>query len=355
MCGAQGKKVVTMKDSQGKRKKIQVIQIIVALIAMCVANFAFLSEASAGTLTHSSVLELGGASNVNPMIASDGQSLAIDFTTASAGATTVTVDFGSWGGTVNATQSVATNGCTSLFSGSTALPGSLTAAGSGSVVTISSVTALSSSTNYCTELTSTTAVTNPGAGIYPVIITAGSDSQTDSVDILSSGSNVYSITGTIVPTFTMSLSGTTDTFSGNLASGSTTISSGITTTINTNAASGWFLWAEDSQAGLHSTTAATTIPTVTTGSNQTMNSGSFGPGHNAFGLAATSNNTANYAYNGGTTGGGLSSSAFNEIATSASPASSVTVLTKELTNISATTPPATDYTDTITLIGAGSF
>jgi hypothetical protein len=336
-------------------KKFQLVQIFVALLAMGVANFAFLPDAFAGTLTHSSVLELGGAANVNPMIASDGQSLAVDFTTSGAGATSATVNFGAWGGTVNATQSVATNGCTALFPGSIAVPGGITAAGSGSTITISSITALSATTNYCTELTSTTAVTNPGAGIYSVTITAGSDSQTGAVDVLSSGGNAYTITGTIAPTFTMSLSGTTDTFTGNLASGSTTTSTGIITTINTNAASGWFVWAEDSQAGLHSTTAATTIPTVTTGSNHTMNSGGTGPGNNAYAIAALSSNTGNYAYNAGTTGGGLSSSAFNEIATSASAANGVTFTTKELANISATAPPATDYTDTITLIGAGSF
>ena len=156
----------------------------------------------------------------------------------------------------------------------------------------------------------------------------------------------------------MSLSGTSDSFSGNLSSTALTTSTGVTTTINTNAASGWFVWAEDANAGLKSTSASTTIGSVPTGANQTMNSGTYGPGHAAYGLGVSSSpvyNTANYAYNSGTTGSGLSTSTFNEIATSNSAASNAQFTTRELANITNTTPPATDYTDTITEIGAGSF
>jgi hypothetical protein len=337
-------------------KKIQIVLVILALL---IANLVIIPKVHAGTLTHSSVTEIGGASNATPMIASTGQAVVIAFTTPTGGGTSVSVNFGSWGGTVNATQTVSNtvfgSSCTAFTGATNPLPGSITAAGSGSTITISSVTALAAGQSYCTALTSTTAVTNPVAGVYPVVVTAGADSQTSAVDVLSSGANAYSITGTVAPTFTMSLSGTTDTFSGNLAAGSVTLSTGITTTINTNAVGGWFVWAEDSQAGLHSTTASKTIATVTTGSNHTMNSGGTGPGNEAYALGVSANNTANYAYGGGTTGGGLSTTVFNQIATTGAPASNVTFVTHELANISATTPPATDYTDIITEIGAGSF
>jgi hypothetical protein len=139
-----------------------------------------------------------------------------------------------------------------------------------------------------------------------------------------------------------------------------TLSPGIPVTIATNAATGWFVWAEDSNAGLKSTSAggATQIPTVTTGSNQALTGGGgFGPGHAAYALGVSANNTANYAYGGGTTGGGLSTSTFNEIATSASPNSggSAAFTIHELANIANITPAATDYSDVVTLIGAGSF
>ncbi len=340
------------------KKRFSKLGIGIVLVSLLLASFAWAPKAFAGTLTAASIIEMGGASNVSPMIAATGQSLAIAFTTANAGATSVTIAFTGWNGgaagSVNATQTVSNTGCTALTGASLGLPGSITAAGSGSTITISSVTALAATTSYCTELTSTSAVTNPTAtGDYNVTITAGSDNQTVAVDVLSAGQNAYSITATIAPTFTMALSSTTDTFPGNLSSTALTVSSGITTTINTNAKSGWFVWAKDSNAGLTSTQAAHTIPTVSTGSNHPMNGGVIGTEAYAFGVSAF--NTASYAYGGGTTGGGLSTGTFNQIATSNTTATNATFVSHELADISATSPPASDYTDTITLIGAGSF
>jgi hypothetical protein len=330
-------------------------------VLMVVANFYFLPRVFAlGTLTHASVLETGGTSNANPMIVGDGQALAIDFTTATAttGTTTITLTFTGWtGGTagiVAATQTAPTAGaCATLFSGNTptAVPGALTAAGSGAVLTISGVSAMAASTNYCTTLPLVTAVTNPtAAGPYSVTITTSTDTQTISIDVLTAGANAYSITGTVAPTFTMSLSGTTDTL-GALSSSTTIVSTGITATINTNAKSGWYMWAEDnSPAGLTSASNGHTIASVAAGSLHTMTTGS-----DQYALAATVDNTPYYAYGGGTTGGGLSATTFNEIATAAVPATGVTTVLHELVDISPTDPPGTDYTDVITLIGAGSF
>jgi hypothetical protein len=340
------------------------------ILVLVGANFYFLPKAFAGTLTNTAVVEMGGASNVSPMIQNLGQSLAIEFTPASTGTPNaggsgqIQITFNSWSGgsaAVNATQTVATNGCTTLFpSTPTAVPGSLTASGSGSVITIASVTSLTASTTYCTELTSTSAVTNGNAGAYTVTVSTGLDSQTVALDVLSAGQNAYSITATVAPTFTMSLSSTTDSFSGNLTSASVTLSTGITTTVNTNAKTGWFVWIKDSNAGLTSTQASKTIPTVPANTNETMNSGSYGPGHEYYGLGAvTGTNSptilAAYAYGGGTTGGGLSSSTFYEVASHNVAANGDTFVTHELANITSTTPPATDYTDTLTEIGAGSF
>ena len=335
-------------------KKIKFLQIITVVALLVVANLAFIPKVFAAPLTNSSILEIGGASNASPMIVSTGQQLAVSFKTASAGATSVTINFNNFtGGTVNATQTVTSTGCTSYFSGNTALPGSLTAAGSGNTITISGVTSLSATTSYCVLLTSNTAVTNPGSsGVYSALITAGSDSQTVAFDVLSAGANAYSLTATVSPTFTMSLSGTTDSISA-LSASAVTVSTGITATINTNAVSGWFLWAKDSQAGLHSTNASHTIASVAGGSNQTMNGAT--QGTEAYALGVSAFNTTNYAYNSGTTGGALSSSAFNTIASNNSTATNATTVLHELVDISATTPPATDYTDTITVIGAGSF
>ncbi len=337
-------------------QKTKNIKIFVVVLALLLVNFSFLiSKAFAGTLTKTTILEIGGSSNVNPMIASDGQQLAVDFKTSGSGATSATINFNNFsGGTVNSTQTVSSTGCTTYFPNATLLPGSLTAAGASNTITISSITSLSASTEYCTILTSTTAVTNPSStGVYSALVTAGSDSQNAAFDVLSSGANAYSITGTVASTFTLALSGTTDTFGSNLSATALTTSTGITTTVNTNAASGWNLYAKDSNAGLTSASAGHTIASVSTGSNHTMNSGTIGT--EAYALGVSANNTTDYAYGGGTTGGGLSSSAFNQVATSASPANNVTQVLHELADISPTTPPGSDYTDTITVIGTGSF
>lgn len=313
-------------------------------------------KASASTLTKTSILELGGSSFANPMIASDGQQLAVDFKTVAAGANTVSINFNNFsGGTVNGTQSVSSTGCATYFPSATPLAGTLAASGSSNTITVTGISPnLSATTEYCVILTSTTAVTNPSTpAVYSALVTVGSDSQNAAFDVLSSGSNAYSITGTVAPTFTMSLSTTTDTFPGNLSAAALTLSSGVTATVNTNAPYGWGLYAMDSNAGLHSTTAGHTVNSVSTGSNHTMNGGTIGT--EAYALGISANATANYAYGGGTTGGGLSSSAYNEVASSASAANGVTQVFHELADISPTTQAGNDYTDTITVIGAGQF
>lgn len=342
-----------MKAATGIKRSASLFAMFAVLSVVIMTPLVY-QKVFAATLTKATVLELGGASNANPMIVSAGQQVALDFKTVGSGATTASVNFNNFGGgTVNATQSISSTGCTTYFPTATPLPGSLSASGSGTTVSISSITALSATTEYCTVLTSTSAVTNPSSGgVYSALITVGSDSQTAAFDVLASGANAYSITGTVSPAFTMSLSGSSDTIS-TLSAAALTVSTGVTVTINTNAASGWNLYAMDSQAGLHSTQASHTISSVAAGSNVTMNGGAIGT--EAYALGVSANATTNYAYNGGTTGGALSNTAFNRIATSATTAANVTQVLHELVDIAGTTQPGTDYTDTITVIGSGQF
>jgi hypothetical protein len=263
----------------------------------------------------------------------------------------LTLDFGSWGGTVNGTQTITTTGCQALTGAVNVLPGAITAAGAGSVVTVSSVGALTAGQSYCAILSSATAVTNPGAGVYPVILTDAGDTATVAIDVIAN--DQVTVSATVPPTFTMSLSSNTDNL-GTLSAGSLTTSSGVTATVSTNGNYGWFLWALDSQAGLRSVTQSHTIPTVATGSNTAMNGGAIGTEKYALGVT-TANATPIYANAGGTTGGGLSATTYNAIASGNAAVSGATATIKELANISATTPAATDYSDVITLVGAGSF
>src|SRR5258708_4221756 len=192
-------------------KRAYAILTVSVVAAAGVLNTLALQTASAAALTNTTIQELGGASNVTPMIASTGQSFALDFKTVGAGATSATINFNNFGaGTVNATQTISNVGCTTYFPNATLLPGSTTAAGATTIVTISSITALAATTEYSTILTSTTAMTNPVAGVYSALVTVGSDSKIAAFDVLASGANAYSITGSISPTFTMSLSGSGD-------------------------------------------------------------------------------------------------------------------------------------------------
>jgi hypothetical protein len=322
--------------------------LLAALFVVFAVGFAPLATASAATyMTKSAVI-------LYNMNASASGAFAIAFTAGAADAAgTVTINFGTWGGTVNTTQTVTIVGCPAMTGASTGLPGSLTAAGSGNVVTISGVTALTSGTSYCAILSSATALTNPTSGVYTVTTTDGTDSSTPAIDVIPNDQVV--VTAVVPPTFTLALSGNTDSYVSNLTSTNDVSTTGVTATINTNAASGWLLWAEDTQAGLKSSSNTHLIPTVTPGSNVNLASG-HGTEQYALGVTSITTGTIAPFYNdGGHTGGGLSTTTYNQIASNTAPSATDNVVVKELANISATTPAANDYSDTVTLIGAGSF
>lgn len=276
---------------------------------------------------------------------------------------------GSWtialsgtGAAVAATQTVTTTGCTSTFSfltGVTPLPGTLTASGSGSTITISSVGALTSGTYYCVAFTGS-AVTNPSsAGVYSYTITGTAESGTNYYSVLSSATNnSISVTATVPQSFTLSLSGNTDSL-GTLSPSSVATSTGVNATVSTNAASGLGLWAFDSNAGLYSPTAvhtiASTSPNATT--LQTLTAGTEGYLTNAAYQSDTSGTapTTTTPFTGAAgTGDGLNTTPA-EIASGTGPVNAAIIKVKESAAISSTTPDATDYADTVTIVGAGSF
>jgi len=175
-------------------------------------------------------------------------SVRLVFKAASSQTANVTIGFNgadatTWTGSsgiVNATQTIDTATCDTELGGSVdALPGSVTAAGSGSTVTISSVGATTSGTTYCADLTSATAVTNATSGEYHPVITIGSDSNTVALRTIAEDSVV--VTATVPPSFNFAFNNTTADAFGNLTtSGSST--TGKTITLTTNAASGWIVF-----------------------------------------------------------------------------------------------------------------
>lgn len=301
------------------------------------------------------------------MRATQTTSFRVVFRTVGAGATSVAInmngaDTTTWTGTsgaVNATQSTATAACASE-TGFTALPGSLSASGSGSTVTITGVTALSATTTYCVDLSSATALTNASAGEYHPTITVGSDSTAVAVRTISDDQVVVS--AIVSPSFNFVLDSNTTSFTANLDSGAIRSTTGRTVTITTNATNGWITWVKDSNQGLTSAAAAKTIPTAGTvnGAPSTLSAGTEGyvldtdltsdaAGGGTVSIAAE--------YDGGANAGGTLSSTFQPAASSTGTAGGagdvITFVGKAA--IAGDTPAAADYTDTWTIIGAGTF
>ncbi len=266
------------------------------------------------------------------------------------------------------TTSTGCTGATGAFnflnggSGATALPGSPTATGTSGTISITGVTALTPSAYYCVVFGGSSAVTNPtSAGVYSYTISDNQDTGTEYLSILGSGTNeAISLTNVTVPqSFTLTLGGTTDSFTGNLSTSSVTSTTGVNATVSSNAASGVGLFAYDSNTGLHSTSTGHTISSTSPNntSAQTITTSAEGYITNAVYQSNTGGATLTVAtpFNGtGATGDGLSPTP-SEIAYNSAPTSFAIVKIKENATVTALTPSAGDYADTVTIVGAGSF
>ena len=196
------------------------------------------------------------------------------------------------------------------------------------------------------------------------------------------------ISATVPPLFQISFpSGNTDTF-GNLSPSQIINTTGVPFKIITNAKSGWIAWVKDSEQGLYSTTANYTIPTTDNTSTPSapsslvigtegyvldadINGGAvIGDGvelcGSEDGVTPSVNDTLaiDAEYDGdqgaGTpTHGGTLFSEFQPVAscTGTAPSSSDgdIVMLRAFATIRGGTPAATDYSDIITVVGAGNF
>lgn len=268
------------------------------------------------------------------------------------------------GFTVAASPTVNT---TSLPAGVTALPGTLTIAGSGQTATISGVTNLTASTQYGFNI-ATGVTTNATPGQYLVTVKTQDSGSTD-IDSATVATAVISndqivVTATVPPTFSFTLSGNTDTFSGNLDIASVISTAGKTVTLATNAGNGWIVWAKDLNAGLTSAATGQTIPTAGSidGSPSTLSAGTAGyvlDTDLTTDSATAGTGTVSIAgeYNGvGTASGGtLSNTAYQPVASANGPTDGDVITLIERAAISGLTKAAADYTDTLTVVGAGNF
>lgn len=302
---------------------------------------------------------------------------------------TVQVTFPTTGGTdyiVNATAANWTVTTTNMDTGQTPWPGIGTATTvSGKTVTFPS-TDLTVGTLYCFNFAATSTLTTSSAAaaettqgtiLTRTVTPTNIDTTTYAESIISDDQVV--ITAVVPPNFTFVLNGNTDTFTTNLSTSAVVSTTGKTVTITTNAASGWIVWAQDlnfktvTDAGstpanqhgaLKSATAANYTISNNTASTLGTASHTLVTGTEDYGLGVTINTdaanggvvTLDAAYDGTTSKAGvLDNTHFRPIASANGTANGDIININERATIAGQTPAASDYTDTLTLVGAGQF
>jgi hypothetical protein len=299
-------------------------------------------------------------------------SCLIVFTTSSTTATEayikLTLD-SEWVSTTNfsTTASHYTVSTSGLPAGVTAMPGVATADNvTGNTIRFP-ITTLANSTTYGFFITNggTGLISNPAASttqMHTIFTRTTADAGTaDSKDVLipTIANDQIVITATVAPTFTFVFNNNAQSLA--LAVGSVISGTGTTITVTTNAASGWSAWALSANAALNSAASGDTIATVGTinGAPNTISAGS-----EAYVLdvdlttdgAGGGTVTIDPEYNGTTTSqGGTLSTSYQPIATANGAASSDVLTLIPRVTISGLTEAATDYTDTLTVVGAGIF
>ncbi|USN96759.1 MAG: hypothetical protein H6797_00975 [Candidatus Nomurabacteria bacterium] len=167
------------------------------------------------------------------------------------------------------------------------------------------------------------------------------------------------VTATIPTTFSFALSGNTDALGTITTAAVASSPTPRTVTIDTNAFNGWMVWAKDSNAGLKSVNAGNyLIGSTTPGSNSTLSAGTEGYNtgvtQSQVGGAGTISVAAAFVGGLAGKGGGLDTS-LRTLASSDGTADTAVLTLTNNAAIKGTTPAASDYTDTITVIGAGLF
>ncbi|HEX6461747.1 MAG TPA: hypothetical protein VFZ58_00545 [Candidatus Saccharimonadales bacterium] len=248
--------------------------------------------------------------------------------------------------------------------GGTAWPSIATATNvTGQVVTFPSGD-LTPATLYCFNWTNAAAVTvkssasGSNTGTVTTRTTTPTAIDTAGYSTASITNDQITVTASVPSTFSFALSGNTDALGTLSTSSVTTSPTPRTATVDTNAKNGWAVWAKDASTGLISATASYTISSTTPGTNSTLVAGT--QGYN-MGITSTQGGgsgtltvAAPFVGTAAGQGGGLDTS-LRTLASSNGTASAAVLTLKNNVAISATTAAATDYTDTITIIGAGLF
>ena len=219
-------------------------------------------------------------------------------------------------------------------------------------------------TLYCFNWTNAAAVTvksSPTAsnsGSITTRATGPTNIDTGPYTTASVSGDQIAVTASVPSTFSFALSGTTDALGSLSTSAVTSSPTPRTATVNTNAKNGWMVWARDANTGLTSPTASATIASTTPGTNSTLVAGTAGynTGFTSSQVGGTGTITiaAPFVGTAAGQGGGLDTS-LRTVATSTGTADTAVLTIENNVAISPTTAAATDYADTITIIGAGLF
>jgi hypothetical protein len=337
---------------------------MIGLAALLVFGFLFqylIGAASASTLTSTSV-------RFSRMKASTASPFRVTFTVPSGNSATeasLKISFPD-------SFTVATSGLTATASscGATNLPGTLTATGNNTSgqknITVGGVTNLTATTSYCVDIDKTSTndpVTNPAAGQYTITV-ATQDSVPATIDSTTVAARVIAddqiaVSAVVAPSFNFVIDSNTTSFTSTLDSSNVRQTTARTVTITSNASQGWIAWAKDANTGLTSAAAGKTIASTTPGTGATLSSGTegyvLGVDKTDASGGGTVTVTAAYAGTSGDNNGSGLDTTYRQIGSSNGTANGDVLTLYGKAAITAVTPAAADYSDTWTVIGAGSY
>jgi hypothetical protein len=272
------------------------------------------------------------------------------------------------GFTVNGTAGNWTVTTSNLPLGATAMPGINTATGvSGQTVTFPITDVSSAATLYCFNFAAASTLTTSTAGndkTGTVQVTTSADAEIDAGAYATAviADDQIQVSATVPSTFSLSLS-TLSQALGVLSTGSVTSGTGAAVTIITNAANGWVGWVKSQNAALNSTVTGDTIATAGSidAAPSTLAAGTEGYVLDAdlttdSGTGGSGAVTISAEYLGATTSqGGTLSTLFQDFATANGPTDGDVITLIPRAAISGLTQAATDYSDILTVVGAGNF
>lgn len=252
-----------------------------------------------------------------------------------------------------------------LPAGVTAMPGISTATNvTGNTISFP-VTAMANSTQYGFFITGSGLISNPAASttiIHTLFTTDAVPTTNDTKDVAvpTISDDQIVVTASVAPTFTFVFANNSQAL-GTLSSASVISGSGTGITITTNAPNGWRAWVKSANVGLTSANASKTIATAGTidAAPSTLSAGTEGyvlDTDLTTDAGSGGTVTIDAEYNGTTTSqGGTLSTSLQPIASSNGTANGDVISLVPRTAISGVTPSASDYTDTLTVVGAGTF